>query len=66
MTTLTVTFKPDRKSARVDVNVDQFERLAGALGLFNREFLTSIEHSEREIKAGKTRVLQSLKSLRRA
>ena len=66
MTTLTVTFKPDRKSARVDVDVDSFERLAGALGLFSPEFLTSVARSEQEIKAGKSRGLRSLKSLRRA
>lgn len=66
MTTLTVTFKPDRKSARVDVDVYKFERLAGALGLLNLEFLASIERSEREIKTGRTKVLRSLKSLRRA
>jgi len=66
MTTLTVTFAPNRKKARVEVDADKFERLAGVLGLFSPEFLTSVARSEEEIKTGKTRVLRSLKSLRRA
>lgn len=66
MTTLTVTFKPKQKKARVEVDADKFERLAGVLGLFNKGFLTSIERSEQEIRTGKTKTLRSLKSLRRA
>lgn len=66
MTTLTVTFKPDRKSANIEVNAEGFERLAGVLGLFNQEFLMSLARSEREIKAGKSKTLRSLKQLRSA
>ncbi len=65
MSTLTVTFKPDLRSARVDIDADRFERLASVLGFFNPDFLASVDRSEREIAAGKARPLRSLRSLRR-
>ena len=65
MNMLTVTFTPDRKKARVEVDAEKFERLTAALGLFNADFVKSLERSEREISAGKTRALKSLKDLRR-
>ena len=66
MLTLTVKSKRDGKNARVEVDADRFERLAGTLGLFNTKFLTSIARSEREIKSRKTQSLKSLKRLRHA
>ena len=44
--------------------MDFFERVATALGMVSKECLASIAQSEKEIKAGKTRKIKSLRELR--
>lgn len=63
---LTVTIAPGQKKAHVELDADKFERLAAALGLFNADFLRSVEQAEREIAVRKTKTLKSLRDLRRS
>ncbi len=68
MNALTLTIRsPVRRERKVSVELDaeRFERLAADLGLFNSEFVASIERAEKEIREDKVRRLQSLKDLRR-
>ena len=66
MSTNTLSFTISRKAKKyqVELDADQFERLAAALGMFSREFLQSLARSEKEIRQGKTKRLRSLKELR--
>jgi hypothetical protein len=69
MTTLNLTIRPHQARSRkfiVELDADRFERLAAGLGLFNRQFLASLERAEREIAQGKARRLRSLRDLRRS
>lgn len=52
------------KNIRIEINPDQFERLAADLGFFQKEFLESVTRAEREITQGKTKRLRSLRDLR--
>jgi len=65
MATLTIEQKPSSQKIRIEIDRVQFERLASSLGLFNKEFLESLEHAEREIAQRKTKPLRSLRDLRR-
>ena len=64
MNTLSLKISRKAKKYHVELNADQFERLAATLGMFSREFLQSLARSEREIRQGKTKKLRSLKDLR--
>ena len=50
---------------RVELDADQFERLAANFGLFNPEFLDSIERAEKDYQEGRARTVTSLKELRK-
>lgn len=68
MATLNVTIRPRQAGSRkliIELDADRFERLAAGLGLFSREFLSSLERAERETARGKARRLRSLRDLRR-
>lgn len=54
-----------QKKIRIEIDAAQFERLAANLGLFNREFLQSLDRAEREVAKGRVKKLRSLKDLRR-
>lgn len=67
MATLTLTVKPRLKKPAtmlVEIDADQFERLAASLGLFNPDFLKSIARAEHDYRAGRTRKIRSFKELR--
>lgn len=68
MKTLPVTITQKKKARTstfvVEFDADRFEQVAAALGMFSDDFLASIKQSEKEIKAGKTRKISSLKELR--
>lgn len=64
MKTLPIKIEKKAKTYHIEMNVDRFERVAAALGMFNPEFLASLERSEKEIRAGKLKRLHSLKDLR--
>jgi predicted nucleic acid-binding protein len=68
MASLTITIKPHanhHKRILVEMDVEKLERLASALGLFNPEFLKSLDRAERDYKAGRIKKIKSLKELRR-
>ena len=48
----------------VEMDADQFEKLAANFGFFSKEFLRSLERAEKDVKAGRIRKVQSLKQLR--
>lgn len=69
MNALTLTIHPiskRREKVRVELDAERFERLAAGLGLFNSEFVASIDRAEREIAEKRTKCLKSLRDLRRA
>jgi hypothetical protein len=68
MASLTITIKPHanhHKRILVEMDVEKLERLASALGLFNPEFLKSLDRAERDYKGGRIKKIKSLKELRR-
>lgn len=69
MVSLNLTIKQGRGKKRykkiVEFNIEEFERLAGALGMFNPDFLKSLKESEKDFKEGRYSKLKSLKDLRK-
>lgn len=65
--TQTITVKPSKKRGkiRVELDAEQFERLAANLRLFRSEFLESLNRAENDIKEGNIKRLRGLKDLRR-
>ena len=67
---LTLNIRP--KSGRtpkkfiVEMDADKLERMAAAFGMFNREFLESVERAERDYAAGRVYEVESLEELRDA
>ena len=47
----------------VEMDAERFEKLASSLGLFNPDFLRSLEQAEKDWKAGRSRKIKSLKEL---
>jgi len=70
MASLPVTVRPAsrarRRTLRIEVDAEKFERLAADFGLFNPEFLASLERAEADVRAGRVRKITSLRTLRRA
>ncbi|KPJ56273.1 hypothetical protein AMJ49_05290 [Parcubacteria bacterium DG_74_2] len=66
MSSLHITIRPQDKTKKILVELDaeRFERLAANLGLFNSEFLESLERAEKDYRAGKFRKIKTLKELR--
>lgn len=68
MASLSVTIKSSKKAGRkfvIEMDAERFEKLAASLGLFNPEFIKSLEQSERDWQAGRSRKVKSLKELRK-
>lgn len=68
MASLTITIKPKVNHSRkilVEMDADKFERLAANLGLFNPEFLESLDQAEKDYKRGRISKIKSLKELRK-
>lgn len=68
MASLSVTIKSSKKAGRkfiVEMDAERFEKLAASLGLFNPDFIESLEKSEKDWKAGRFRKIRSLKDLRK-
>ena len=53
-----------RRTLRIELDADKLERLAGSVGLFNPDFLESLERAEADVRAGRVRRISSLKKLR--
>ena len=64
MTTSTLTVKKmGGRRVTIEVDIDQFERLAANLGFFNPEFLKSLNRAEKDIKDGRVQQIHSLSHL---
>lgn len=68
MASLTVTIKP--RSTRpqkflVELDAEKLEKLAANFGLFNPEFLKSLERAEKDYQTGRVRKIKSFKELRK-
>lgn len=64
MVTLTIGKKNASHKVKIEVNSEQFERLASSLGFFGTDFLNSLQRAEHEIAHGKLKHLRSLRDLR--
>jgi len=68
MAALVVKIKPKSSSKprklQIVLDADKFERLAANFGMFNPDFLKSLDKTEADYRAGKTRKISSLKQLR--
>ena len=61
---ITITQGKNIHKKMVEFDVDQLERLAAALGMFNPDFLRSLAKSEKDYKEGRFKKLKSLKDLK--
>ena len=64
MSSLELTIKKRNHRVLVEMDADQFEKLAADFGFFSKDFLTSLERAEKDVKAGRIRKVKSLKQLR--
>jgi hypothetical protein len=62
---ITITQGKNIHKKMVEFDVDQLERLAAALGMFNPDFLKSMAKSEKDYKEGRFTEFKSLKDLRK-
>ena len=67
MNSPTITVKPrlNGKKILVEIDADRFEKLAGSLGFFNPEFLSSLDRAEKDFKAGRIRRILSLGTIKK-
>ncbi len=62
MPTLTIQ-KPNSRTMKVDINLDQWERLADVFGFYKPSFIKTLKKSLKESKTGKVRKVESLREL---
>lgn len=67
MVSLSLTIKEGRNKSHkmVEFDVREFEKLAALFGMFNPDFLESVERAENDYKAGRVIKFKSLKDLRK-
>ena len=67
MSTLAFTIKPSVNPHKFTVEIDaiRLERLAANFGMFNPDFIRSLDRSEQDVRAGRVKKLRSLKDLRK-
>lgn len=65
MVTLAVIQKPSARKIKVEVNLDQWEKLADAFGFYRPEFIKTLKQSIKESRTGRVRKVESLKDLER-
>ena len=66
MVSLNITIKERENRSRkatIELDADKFEKLAGVFGLFNPDFLKSLDRAEKDYKAGRVLKIKSLKEL---
>lgn len=62
---VTILEKPNsRKKIKIEINLDQWEKLADVFGMYSPNFLKSLNLSLKESKQGKARKIKSLRELR--
>ena len=62
MATLTVQ-KPNSRTIRVDINLDQWERLADVFGFYQTGFIKTLRKSLGESRKGRVKKIKSLREL---
>jgi len=62
MPTLTLQ-KPSARKVTVEINLDQWERLADVFGFYQPNFIKTIKKSLKESRSGETRKIESLREL---
>jgi len=62
MPTLTIQ-KPNSRTMKVEINLDQWERLADIFGFYKPDFIKILKKSLKESKSGKVRKIESLSEL---
>ncbi len=62
MATLTIQ-KPNSRVIKVEINLDQWERLADVFGFYRPEFIRTLKKSLKESRNGKVRKTESLREL---
>lgn len=60
-----MTSRGGQKKFVVEMDADKLERMAAAFGMFNPDFLESIERAEADYRAGRARKMRSLRTLMR-
>ncbi|MAG12771.1 hypothetical protein CL630_03095 [bacterium] len=66
MATITILDKLNsRKKIKIEIDLNQWEKLADVFGLYNSDFLKSLNKSLKESKEGKARKIKSLRELRK-
>lgn len=53
-----------KRRVLIEIDADKFERIAASFGLFNAEFLKSLDRAENDYKASRVKKLKALKDLR--
>ncbi len=55
-----------KKERNISITFDagRFERVAANFGMFSKPFLDSLDRAERDVVAGRTAIISSLKDLR--
>ncbi|PIR05121.1 MAG: hypothetical protein COV57_00800 [Candidatus Liptonbacteria bacterium CG11_big_fil_rev_8_21_14_0_20_35_14] len=55
--------KSNNQKFKVEIDVNKLEKLANIFGLYNPDFIKSLEKSEKDYKQGKYKKIKSLKEL---
>lgn len=63
MATLTISQKSNRK-INVEIDLNQWEKLADVFGFYRPEFLKTLKQSLKESKQGRVRKIKSLSELK--
>lgn len=64
MPTLTIVKKPKIEKISVEVNINQWEKIADALGFYKKSFLKTLNKSIKESKSGRVCKIKSLNELK--
>jgi hypothetical protein len=60
---LPITITKKRKTFTVEFDLDRWEKVANALGLFTNEFIEDIEAAEAELERGEVYEIKSFRDL---
>ncbi len=64
MSNLILDIKKKQNTFSIKMDRNKFETLAASFGMFNSDFLDSIDQSEKDYKVGKTKKVKSLQELK--
>jgi len=64
MPILTIIKEPKTEKISVEVDINQWEKIADALGFYQASFLETLKQSLKESKNGRVRKIESLKELK--